>query len=127
MHLGHAFVEIHVFHTHVKVATICAEGVPLLATICAETTICDDLSRHKLSSIKRCRRRHLSSGDKMCRNRSTLCLFAKVRKNPRWLSRRGIVELAKKKVTPQDSYSIRCLPQIFGASLHAINHVETTI
>ena len=68
MHLGHAFVEIHVFHTHVKVATICAEGVPLLATICAETTICDDLSRHKLSSIKRCRRRHLSSGDKLCRN-----------------------------------------------------------
>lgn len=33
-------------------------------------------------------------------------------------------ELADKKVKPQDSYSIRCLPQVFGASLKALNHVK---
>lgn len=33
-------------------------------------------------------------------------------------------ELAAKKSTPQDAYSIRCLPQVFGASLQALRHAE---
>lgn len=34
-----------------------------------------------------------------------------------------ILTFAKKKWKPQDSYSIRCLPQVFGASKAAIDHV----
>ncbi|MFZ1702897.1 MAG: aromatic amino acid ammonia-lyase [Saprospiraceae bacterium] len=34
-----------------------------------------------------------------------------------------ILDFAKKKWKPQDSYSIRCLPQVFGASKNAIDHV----
>jgi histidine ammonia-lyase len=33
-------------------------------------------------------------------------------------------ELAKIKSKPQDAYSIRCLPQVFGASLQALHHAE---
>lgn len=33
-------------------------------------------------------------------------------------------ELAKKKVKPQDSYSFRCIPQVFGASLQVLNHAK---
>jgi histidine ammonia-lyase len=33
-------------------------------------------------------------------------------------------ELAFKKSIPQDAYSIRCLPQVFGASLQALRHAE---
>jgi histidine ammonia-lyase len=33
-------------------------------------------------------------------------------------------ELAVKKSIPQDAYSIRCLPQVFGASLQALRHAE---
>ncbi len=33
-------------------------------------------------------------------------------------------KLAQKKVKPQDSYSFRCMPQVFGASLQALNHVR---
>ncbi len=32
--------------------------------------------------------------------------------------------LAAKKSLPQDAYSIRCLPQVFGASLQALHHAE---
>lgn len=38
-----------------------------------------------------------------------------------------IGELADKKTIPQDSYSIRCVPQVFGASLQALRHVEEVI
>lgn len=34
-----------------------------------------------------------------------------------------VLDFAKKKWKPQDSYSIRCLPQVFGASKTAIDHV----
>jgi len=33
-------------------------------------------------------------------------------------------KLAKLKIKPQDSYSFRCIPQVFGASLQALNHVK---
>ncbi len=38
-----------------------------------------------------------------------------------------ILAFAKKKWKPQDSYSIRCLPQVFGASKSAIDHVISVI
>lgn len=38
-----------------------------------------------------------------------------------------LVNIAKKKITPQDAYSIRCFPQVFGASLKAIEHAESVI
>ena len=38
-----------------------------------------------------------------------------------------IGELADKKKIPQDSYSIRCAPQVFGASLQALWHVKEVI
>ncbi|MCL4143989.1 UNVERIFIED_CONTAM: hypothetical protein GTU68_043457 [Idotea baltica] len=31
------------------------------------------------------------------------------------------------KAKPQDSYSLRCVPQVFGASLHAVNHAKEVI
>ena len=33
-------------------------------------------------------------------------------------------KLAELKIKPQDAYSFRCLPQVFGASLQALNHVK---
>jgi histidine ammonia-lyase len=36
----------------------------------------------------------------------------------------AIESLAKKKEKPQDAYSFRCMPQVFGASLHALNHAK---
>jgi histidine ammonia-lyase len=33
----------------------------------------------------------------------------------------------KKKSTPQDAYSVRCTPQVFGASLHAMRHVREVV
>lgn len=38
-----------------------------------------------------------------------------------------IDEIAAKKKIPQDSYSIRCIPQVFGASLQALRHAESII
>ncbi len=38
-----------------------------------------------------------------------------------------MLAFAKKKWKPQDSYSIRCLPQVFGASKTAIDHVISVI
>lgn len=38
-----------------------------------------------------------------------------------------ILAFAKKKWKPQDSYSIRCAPQVFGASLAAIEHVRSIV
>lgn len=38
-----------------------------------------------------------------------------------------IIAFANKKWKPQDSYSIRCLPQVFGASKAAIDHVVSVI
>jgi histidine ammonia-lyase len=33
----------------------------------------------------------------------------------------------KKKSKSQDAYSVRCIPQVFGASLHAIRHVRSVL
>ena len=41
--------------------------------------------------------------------------------------KKEIGELAEKKKIPQDSYSVRCIPQVFGASLQALNHVKEVI
>ncbi len=38
-----------------------------------------------------------------------------------------ILNFAKKKWIPQDSYSIRCVPQVFGASKTAIDHVISVV
>lgn len=38
-----------------------------------------------------------------------------------------MLNFAKKKWKPQDSYSIRCLPQVFGASKTAIDHVISIV
>lgn len=38
-----------------------------------------------------------------------------------------IDEIAAKKKIPQDAYSIRCIPQVFGASLQALRHAESVI
>lgn len=38
-----------------------------------------------------------------------------------------IDEIAAKKKIPQDSYSIRCIPQVFGASLQSLRHAESVI
>ena len=38
-----------------------------------------------------------------------------------------IVAFARKKWKPQDSYSVRCFPQVFGASKTAIDHAEAII
>ncbi|MCU0444061.1 MAG: aromatic amino acid lyase [Microscillaceae bacterium] len=43
---------------------------------------------------------------------------------PRWRQWSALLKLAEKKITPQDAYSIRCLPQVLGASQQAINHVK---
>ncbi|MDX1903889.1 MAG: aromatic amino acid ammonia-lyase [Thermonemataceae bacterium] len=48
-------------------------------------------------------------------------------KKAKWLSLENIRNFALKKVTPQDSYSIRCTPQVLGASLQAIEHCEQII
>jgi len=42
--------------------------------------------------------------------------------------RKGTLKtFVKKKSKPQDSYSVRCSPQVFGASLHAIRHVRSVL
>ena len=38
-----------------------------------------------------------------------------------------ILSFAKKKWKPQDSYSVRCLPQVFGASKTAVDHVLSVV
>lgn len=38
-----------------------------------------------------------------------------------------LLKLAEKKINPQDAYSIRCTPQVLGASLQAIWHAESMI
>lgn len=40
---------------------------------------------------------------------------------------KALVKVIRKKITPQDAYSIRCFPQVFGASLTAIEHAESVI
>lgn len=44
-----------------------------------------------------------------------------------WLSWKAALEVAMFKISPQDSYSVRCMPQILGASQAAIWHVEEII
>ena len=44
-----------------------------------------------------------------------------------WLSYERLLTIANKKITPQDSYSVRCTPQVFGASLEAIRHVTSVV
>ncbi len=46
---------------------------------------------------------------------------------PAWLSESTWEKLAEKKKNPQDAYSIRCTAQVLGASLHAIQHVESVL
>ncbi|MFN3315487.1 MAG: histidine ammonia-lyase [Raineya sp.] len=38
-----------------------------------------------------------------------------------------VLIFAEKKISPQDSYSVRCTPQVLGASLQAIIHIEEII
>jgi len=38
-----------------------------------------------------------------------------------------VLLFAEKKISPQDAYSVRCSPQVLGASLQAITHVEQII
>ena len=44
-----------------------------------------------------------------------------------WKQWETIFRLAEKKITPQDSYSIRCTPQVLGASLQAILHAKEAV
>jgi len=44
-----------------------------------------------------------------------------------WLTWKRMLIIALKKITPQDSYSVRCMPQVFGASLTALNHVKSVV
>jgi histidine ammonia-lyase len=46
---------------------------------------------------------------------------------PRWRKWETIFKLAEKKLTPQDAYSVRCIPQVLGASLQAILHTQEVI
>jgi histidine ammonia-lyase len=46
---------------------------------------------------------------------------------PDWLSYERLLSIATKKITPQDSYSVRCTPQVFGASLEAVRHVAGVV
>jgi histidine ammonia-lyase len=46
---------------------------------------------------------------------------------PRWRQWSALLKLAEKKLTPQDAYSIRCIPQVLGASLQAIQHTRQVI
>jgi histidine ammonia-lyase len=48
-------------------------------------------------------------------------------KGDKLLSIATMLNFAKKKWKPQDSYSIRCLPQVFGASKTAIDHVISIV
>lgn len=46
---------------------------------------------------------------------------------PKWLTWATILRFADKKITPQDAYSVRCTPQVMGASLAAIAHAKNAI
>lgn len=46
---------------------------------------------------------------------------------PSWLSPTTLMRFAQQKITPQDAYSVRCSPQVLGASLNAIAHVREVI
>ena len=52
-------------------------------------------------------------------------LKSKYRKD--WLSWEQLLKIATYKISPQDSYSVRCMPQIFGASQRAIWHIEEVV
>ncbi len=43
---------------------------------------------------------------------------------PEWKSWETILKFANRKNVPQDSYSVRCSPQVMGASWEAILHIE---
>jgi histidine ammonia-lyase len=40
---------------------------------------------------------------------------------------KSLKDFLKKKSKPQDSYSVRCTPQVFGASLHAMRHIREVV
>ena len=46
---------------------------------------------------------------------------------PKWLTWATILRFADKKITPQDAYSVRCTPQVMGASLAAIMHTKNAV
>jgi len=50
--------------------------------------------------------------------------FATLPNLPKVKSGFSLEDLAKKKVKPQDSYSFRCVPPVFGASLQVLNHAR---
>lgn len=59
------------------------------------------------------------------------CLFLIKNLQPQnvadWLSYEQLLSIATKKITPQDAYSVRCTPQVFGASLEAVRHVASVV
>jgi histidine ammonia-lyase len=46
---------------------------------------------------------------------------------PEWQQCKTIIRLARKKLTPQDAYSVRCTPQVLGASRQAISHAQSIV
>lgn len=46
---------------------------------------------------------------------------------PSWRSWDTLFRLAEKKLIPQDAYSVRCTPQILGASLNALYHIREAV
>lgn len=46
---------------------------------------------------------------------------------PSWKQWRNIFSIIEKKISPQDAYSVRCTPQVLGASIEAIQHVRTVV
>lgn len=46
---------------------------------------------------------------------------------PSWKQWQTIFSIIEKKISPQDAYSVRCTPQVLGASLQAIRHVRAIV
>jgi histidine ammonia-lyase len=46
---------------------------------------------------------------------------------PSFLRLETLIKFAEKKITPQDSYSVRCTPQVLGATLDTIENARKTI
>ncbi len=44
-----------------------------------------------------------------------------------WQTWESIFRFADKKITPQDAYSVRCTPQVLGASLEALRHIRKVV
>ena len=44
-----------------------------------------------------------------------------------WQTWESMFRFADKKITPQDAYSVRCTPQVLGASLEALRHIRKVV